>query len=115
MGDPSVDHVCRTDPGMDGVEVCRTVKSNPVTQAIPIIMITAKSEESDESSRLAEMKHGLQLVKIYDRITVSELDEMLMLYKCSRTGKKLDKFYRVFEEANERGGDLLRMLEKKIE
>lgn len=34
-------------PGMDGVEVCRAVKSNPVTQAIPIIMITAKSEESD--------------------------------------------------------------------
>ena len=33
--------------GMDGVEGCQTVKSNPVTQAIPIIMITAKSEESD--------------------------------------------------------------------
>ena len=33
--------------GMDGVEGCQAVKSNPVTQAIPIIMITAKSEESD--------------------------------------------------------------------
>ena len=34
-------------PGMDGVEVCRKVKSDPVTRAIPIIMVTAKSEESD--------------------------------------------------------------------
>lgn len=34
-------------PGMDGVEVCRQVKSDPVTRAIPIIMVTAKGEESD--------------------------------------------------------------------
>ncbi len=34
-------------PGMDGVEVCRQVKSDPVTRAIPVIMVTAKAEESD--------------------------------------------------------------------
>ena len=34
-------------PGIDGVEVCRMVKSDPVTRATPIIMVTAKSEESD--------------------------------------------------------------------
>lgn len=34
-------------PGMDGVEVCRQVKADPVTKAIPIIMVTAKGEESD--------------------------------------------------------------------
>lgn len=34
-------------PGMDGVEVCRQVKNDPVTRAIPIIMVTAKGEESD--------------------------------------------------------------------
>jgi two-component system alkaline phosphatase synthesis response regulator PhoP len=34
-------------PGMDGVEVCRQVKSDPVTRGIPIIMVTAKGEESD--------------------------------------------------------------------
>ena len=34
-------------PGMDGVEVCRQVKSDPVTRSIPIIMVTAKGEESD--------------------------------------------------------------------
>ena len=34
-------------PGMDGVDVCQQVKSDPVTRSIPIIMVTAKSEESD--------------------------------------------------------------------
>lgn len=34
-------------PGMDGVEVCRQVKADPVTRSIPLIMVTAKSEESD--------------------------------------------------------------------
>ena len=34
-------------PGMDGVEVCRQVKSDPVTRSIPVIMVTAKAEESD--------------------------------------------------------------------
>ncbi len=34
-------------PGMDGVEVCRQVKGDPVTRAIPVIMVTAKAEESD--------------------------------------------------------------------
>lgn len=34
-------------PGMDGVEVCRAVKSDPVTANTPIIMVTARAEESD--------------------------------------------------------------------
>ena len=34
-------------PGLDGVEVCRRLKENPLTRAIPVIMLTAKGEESD--------------------------------------------------------------------
>jgi len=34
-------------PGMDGVEVCQQVKADPVTRSIPVIMVTAKGEESD--------------------------------------------------------------------
>jgi DNA-binding response OmpR family regulator len=34
-------------PGLDGIEVCKQLKQNPVTRAIPIIMVTAKGEESD--------------------------------------------------------------------
>jgi two-component system, OmpR family, phosphate regulon response regulator PhoB len=34
-------------PGMDGKDVCRVLKSNPVTQTIPVLMLTAKAEELD--------------------------------------------------------------------
>lgn len=35
-------------PQMDGLEVCRTLKGNQATAAVPIIMLTAKSEEIDK-------------------------------------------------------------------
>jgi len=34
-------------PGVDGLEVCKVLKSDPKTQGLPIIMLTAKGEESD--------------------------------------------------------------------
>jgi len=34
-------------PGMDGIEICRTLKADSVTRSISIIMVTAKGEESD--------------------------------------------------------------------
>lgn len=35
-------------PGIDGYEVCRRLKSDPKTASIPIIFVTAMSEENDE-------------------------------------------------------------------
>jgi two-component system, OmpR family, alkaline phosphatase synthesis response regulator PhoP len=34
-------------PGMDGLEICQALKQDEQTRHIPIVMITAKSEESD--------------------------------------------------------------------
>ncbi len=34
-------------PGMDGLDVCRSLRGNPATMNIPIIMITAKGEDAD--------------------------------------------------------------------
>ncbi len=39
-------------PGMDGLDVCRNLRSNPATSSIPIIMITAKGEDADIVSGL---------------------------------------------------------------
>ncbi len=36
-------------PGMDGYEVCRRLKANPATAKIPVIFITAKDQEADET------------------------------------------------------------------
>jgi DNA-binding response OmpR family regulator len=34
-------------PEMDGKDVCRALKSNPLTRSIPILILTAKAEEVD--------------------------------------------------------------------
>src|SRR6187431_2799082 len=34
-------------PGLDGLQVCRAIRADARTAAIPIIMVTAKAEESD--------------------------------------------------------------------
>jgi DNA-binding response OmpR family regulator len=34
-------------PGVDGLEICRVVRGSAATAAIPIIMLTARAEESD--------------------------------------------------------------------
>ena len=35
-------------PKADGLTVCKTLKSNPKTSHIPVVMLTAKGEESDK-------------------------------------------------------------------
>ncbi|HEX6734102.1 MAG TPA: PleD family two-component system response regulator [Azonexus sp.] len=39
-------------PGMDGLEVCRQLKSSPATADTPIIFITAQSDPTDETRAL---------------------------------------------------------------
>jgi DNA-binding response OmpR family regulator len=34
-------------PGMDGLQVCQALRSEPSTAAVPILMLTAKGEEAD--------------------------------------------------------------------
>jgi putative two-component system response regulator len=40
-------------PGMDGYEVCQRLKSNPRTADIPVIFLTARSEQGDEEKGFA--------------------------------------------------------------
>jgi len=39
-------------PGLNGFEVCRILRKEPQTRSLPIIMLTAKSEENDVSAGL---------------------------------------------------------------
>ncbi len=34
-------------PGMDGLEVCRRIRQDPISAGTPVVMLTAKAEESD--------------------------------------------------------------------
>jgi DNA-binding response OmpR family regulator len=42
-------------PGMDGFEICRRLRKDPATAAIPIIMLTARIDETD---RVAGLEFG---------------------------------------------------------
>jgi DNA-binding response OmpR family regulator len=42
-------------PGMDGLVICQAMRADPATAAIPIIMLTARGEESD---RIAGLEIG---------------------------------------------------------
>jgi DNA-binding response OmpR family regulator len=37
-------------PGMNGLEICRRLRRQPLTERIPIIMVTAKASEADLAS-----------------------------------------------------------------
>ncbi len=39
-------------PEMDGLDVCRTVRANPQTEDLPIIMLTARAEEAERITGL---------------------------------------------------------------
>ncbi len=47
-------------PGMDGYEVCRQLKTVETTRNIPIIFLTAMTEEHDETEGLAIGKQGTE-------------------------------------------------------
>ena len=40
-------------PEIDGYEVCRQLKENPITRDIPVIFLTAKGETADEAEGFA--------------------------------------------------------------
>ena len=49
-------------PGIDGYQVAKTLKANPLTSSIPLIMVTA---QSDRSARLAGLEDSLEQEQIF--------------------------------------------------
>jgi CheY-like chemotaxis protein len=45
-------------PGVDGIEVCRYIRSQPATQSMPVLVFTSLSSDKDvERARLAGANH----------------------------------------------------------
>ncbi len=49
-------------PGMDGYEVCRRIRADPVTAAVPVVFLTAQSGPEDAARAVAAGASG-HLVK----------------------------------------------------
>ncbi len=81
-------------PGMDGFEVCRRIKSNPVTQYIPVIMVTALDQSSDKVQGLESGADDFLTKPVDDIALITRVknlarlkmlnDEMLMRASTSR-------------------------------
>lgn len=68
-------------PELDGLEVCKELKSNPKTSSIPIIMLTAKGEESDKVVGL-ELGADDYLVKPFSpKELIARIKALLRRYK----------------------------------
>jgi CheY-like chemotaxis protein len=58
-------------PGMDGPSTFRELRRNPVTSAIPVLLLTAKVQANDQR-RFADLGVNAVLFKPFDPLTLSK-------------------------------------------
>ena len=64
-------------PGMDGYNVCETIKTDPETKNIPVIMLTAKDMFGDVEKAL-EKKADWYIAKPYDnRYLIDKINQFV--------------------------------------
>jgi CheY-like chemotaxis protein len=57
-------------PGLDGYETCRRLKNDPSTAAVPVVFLTAKTQQ-DEMRRALSLGATACLVKPFDPLTLA--------------------------------------------
>ena len=57
-------------PGLDGYETCRRLKDDPATAAIPVVFLTAKTQQ-DEMRRAIALGATACLTKPFDPLTLA--------------------------------------------
>jgi DNA-binding response OmpR family regulator len=57
-------------PGLDGYEVCRRLKADPSTAALPVVFLTAKTQR-DEMARAISIGATACLTKPFDPLTLA--------------------------------------------
>ena len=57
-------------PGIDGYETCRRLKTDPVTAGIPVVFLTAKTQQ-DEVRRALALGATACLMKPFDPLTLA--------------------------------------------
>ena len=78
-------------PGVDGLEVCKELKSERKTSAIPVIMLTAKAQESDKVVGLELGADDYVTKPFSPRELIARIKAVL------RRGKENDKLPEIFK------------------
>ncbi|HEX5726743.1 MAG TPA: response regulator [Longimicrobiaceae bacterium] len=94
-------------PGMNGYEVCRRLKADPETAAIPVVFVTALSD-TDDKVRAIEAGGDDFLTKPFSRpVLVARIRSLLRL---KHAGDELAESYRRLRELERLKDDLTRMV-----
>ena len=76
-------------PGMDGLEVCRRLKADPLTEQIPVIFLTAKVQGPDRRKFLELGVQGV-IAKPFDPLTLGKQIIETLSWRTPETRPKSD-------------------------
>jgi two-component system cell cycle response regulator len=65
-------------PGLNGLEVCRRLRSDPATAALPVVLLTGRAEPGD-------IRDGLRAGA--DDVLIKPLEEAELLLRLDRAGR----------------------------
>ena len=94
-------------PGMDGYEVCRRLRADPLTAGIPVVFVTALSDNEDKL-RAIEAGGDDFLTKPFNRPVLMARIRSLLRLKAS--GDALEASYRRLRDLERLKDDLVRMV-----
>ena len=72
-------------PGMNGLDVCRALRADPRTAAVPIVMLTARTEEADIVTGLELGADDYVTKPFSPRVLLARLRAVLRRKRASRT------------------------------
>ncbi|MEW6712740.1 MAG: response regulator [Candidatus Riflebacteria bacterium] len=64
-------------PGIDGYEICSTLKSSPETSSIPVLMVTALALSQDKKRGLECGANGFVFKPFDPQMVISEIEKLL--------------------------------------
>jgi len=100
-------------PGIDGFEVCQRLKKNPLTRAIPVIFVTAKSETGDEEDGFKIGAVDYITKPVVPSIVKARVETHLAL--SDQKGELVKEVARITAELNETRFEIIKKLGRAAE
>lgn len=112
--DPDVVLLDISMPGMDGFEVCAKLKSDPRTNAIPILFLTAQRKDRD--SRIRAIGAGAEgfITKPFDEVELVAQVKAMVKVKRANESQRTERA-RLEKLVEERTADLTRQLAERLQ
>jgi two-component system sensor kinase FixL len=85
-------------PDMDGYEVCRLLRDNPVTADIPILFITADASPENHLRAFSIGGNDFITKPIYEMVLLARIDNLIKLYNSQKRVEKLNKYYELSQK-----------------